>query len=73
MAVSQSWLLKPRFLVTGVIYAYGGEDDAEEYTKGKQVPHDKIIATLEGCWRGEVRWKGVGEQVSSKSHGLNDT
>mgnify|MGYP001577067651 CR=1 FL=1 len=55
--------MKSKFLCEGVIYEYeeGHENDC---TKIKHVPAASIVATLEGCWRGEVRWKRAGEKVS---------
>lgn len=32
----------------------------------KHVPVDKVVAVIEGCWRGEVRWKRVGDKVRSR-------
>ena len=26
----------------------------------KHVPHNRIVAVFEGCWRGKIRWKRVG-------------
>lgn len=41
-------------------------DDGSDkrFSKIKQVPKDRIVGTLEGNWRGEIRWKKVGESVS---------
>lgn len=55
--------MKPRFLLEGVIYEYTEGDESEEYTKIKHVPADKIVATLDGCWRGEIRWKRAKDTV----------
>ena len=60
---TQSWLLKPKYLVEGIIYEYEDEDELEDHIKAKHVPKESIIATLEGNWRGEVVWKKVGDKV----------
>ena len=26
----------------------------------KHVPHNRVVAVFEGCWRGKIRWKRVG-------------
>lgn len=54
--IGESWLRSPKYALEGVIYKV--EDEAElEWTKVKQVPADRVVATFEGSWRGEVRWK----------------
>lgn len=41
-----------------------GEGAGERrYSKVKQVPKDRVVGTLEGNWRGEIRWKKAGESV----------
>lgn len=61
----QSWLGKPRFLLDGVIYRYTpGNEEEESWTRAKQVPSDKVVANIEGCWMKEVRYKLKGEKVS---------
>ncbi|KAL8280203.1 hypothetical protein RQP46_007317 [Phenoliferia psychrophenolica] len=55
----ESWLMKSKFLVEGVIYTYE-EGQESTYTKIKHVPTAAIVATLSGCWRGEIRWKRAG-------------
>ncbi|KAM0747159.1 hypothetical protein T439DRAFT_328927 [Meredithblackwellia eburnea MCA 4105] len=63
--IEESWLLKSKFLVEGVVYEYEeGKEDA--YTKIKHVPAARIVAHLEGCWRGEVRWRKSGEKTWSQ-------
>ncbi|KAK4703602.1 MFS transporter, ACS family, allantoate permease, partial [Phenoliferia sp. Uapishka_3] len=61
----QSWLMKSKFLLEGVVYEYE-EGKEEAYTKIKQVPASQVVATIEGCWRGEVRWKRAGEKSWSQ-------
>jgi hypothetical protein len=56
--------MRPRFLLTGVIYRMDAEDE-DEITKIKHVPADQIVATFEGNWRGEIKWKKVDDKVSS--------
>lgn len=52
----ESWLRAAKYALEGVIYKV--QDEAElEWTKVKQVPVDRVVASFEGCWRGEVRWK----------------
>ena len=54
--------MKSKFLVEGVVYEYE-EGKENEYTKIKHVPAASVVATLSGCWRGEVRWKRAGDKV----------
>lgn len=58
-------MLKPKFACEGIVYEYDDDEDPETYSKIKHVPTSKILATLEGCWRGEVRWKLVSDSVRS--------
>lgn len=80
----QSWLSKPRFAVSGIIYrSTPNEADGEKeffeletsgdkrFSKVKQVSKDDIVATFEGNWRGEIKWKKAGESVSSDSSGTH--
>ncbi|KAL1407285.1 hypothetical protein Q8F55_006706 [Vanrija albida] len=54
---------EPRFLVEGVIYRYKtGDEEAESWKKPKQVPSDKVVATLEGNWMKEMKYKLKGEK-----------
>lgn len=59
----ESWFGKAHYLVEGVIHVVYDSDDPNQisqWTKVKQVPHNRIAAVLEGSWRGKVRWKRVG-------------
>jgi hypothetical protein len=63
----QSWLGKPKFAVEGVIIAYNPDKpEEEEWSKIKNVPSDRILATLEGSWRKQIKYKRKGEKVSSR-------
>jgi len=58
---SQSWLGKPHFLIEGVIHTVPeGDTQHEEWTKVKHVPPSRVVAVLDGTWRGLIRWKRVG-------------
>ena len=70
--VRQSWLLKPKYLVEGIIYEYEDEDEIEDHVKAKHVPKESIVATFEGNWRGEVIWKKVGDKVRLLSSTLSE-
>jgi len=78
--VPQSWLSKPKFAVSGIIYrSTPNEADGEKeffeletsgdkrFSKVKQVSKDDIVASFEGNWRGEIKWKKAGESVSDQS------
>ncbi|THU96230.1 hypothetical protein K435DRAFT_858722 [Dendrothele bispora CBS 962.96] len=57
----ESWLGKPHFLIEGVIHTVPeGDTQHEEWTKVKHVPPSRVVAVLDGTWRGLVRWKRVG-------------
>lgn len=62
----ESWLLKAKYALEGVIYHYeGGNDEAaEEFKKVKEVPQDRIVANFEGTWKGKITWKRKGERES---------
>ncbi|ORY73073.1 hypothetical protein BCR35DRAFT_354204 [Leucosporidium creatinivorum] len=61
----ESWLTRAKFAVEGVIYEVLSDTPDTEYTKIKQVPASQIVATITGCWRGEVFYKLAGESVGS--------
>ncbi|ODO06215.1 hypothetical protein L198_01447 [Cryptococcus wingfieldii CBS 7118] len=59
----ESWLGKPKFLLDGVIYRYTvGDEEQEGWTKPKQVPSDKIVGYIEGCWMKQIRYKLKGQK-----------
>lgn len=60
----ESWISKAKYALEGAIYAYGPNDDPEEYTTVKQVPQDKVLATFEGCWKGKITYKKKGDKES---------
>ncbi|KAG6331828.1 hypothetical protein ID866_7258 [Astraeus odoratus] len=64
----ESWIGKAHFLVEGVIHTYE-EDEAEyeQWTKVKHVPQSCVIAHLEGCWKGHVRWRRTASAPASRS------
>lgn len=63
--LEQSWISRAKFAVEGVVYELDSDGDDDSYTRVKQVPADQIVATLTGSWRGEVRYKLAGEDVST--------
>ena len=57
--------MKAKYALEGVIYEYDaskGEEEVEEYNKVKQVPSDKVVATFEGQWRGDIWYKLKGDK-----------
>lgn len=46
----------------GIIYEMIDDTDTE-FSKIKQVPADRVTATLSGSWQGEIRYKLAGESV----------
>jgi len=54
----EPWIGKPQFQLDGVIHTYRvGETVHEEWTKVKHVPHDRVVAQIDGSWRSQIRWK----------------
>ncbi|KAF5356612.1 hypothetical protein D9758_008242 [Tetrapyrgos nigripes] len=51
------------------------EEDSnwEQWTKVKHVPPSRVVAVLEGSWRGEIRWKRVGSGSYTYSDNRNTT
>ncbi|PWN48611.1 hypothetical protein IE53DRAFT_399359 [Violaceomyces palustris] len=59
----ESWVMKAKYALEGCIYEYDpAQDDAEEYSRIKQVPPEKVVATFEGCWRGKIFYKRKGDK-----------
>jgi len=47
-----------------VIYRYTpGDEEQEGWTRPKQVPADKVVANIEGCWMKQIKYKLKGEKV----------
>ncbi|KAG9125432.1 hypothetical protein FRC07_007626, partial [Ceratobasidium sp. 392] len=67
----ESWIGKAQFLLEGVIHTYdpSSPDECASWTKVKQVPASRVVATFDGTWRGLVKWKKTGE---AESHPLID-
>jgi len=54
----ESWLGRAHFLVEGVIHTYDEDStEHEEWTKVKHIPHSRIVAFFDGCWRNRIRWR----------------
>jgi hypothetical protein len=58
----ESWLGRAQFALEGIVHTVepGDEPALAEWTKVKHVPRERVIAELEGSWRGRVRWRRVG-------------
>lgn len=68
----QSWLLKPKYLIDGIVYKYEVGSSGESWTKPKQVPQDQIVAHLEGSWRGEIRYRLASAAAQPPAAGAKD-
>ncbi|KAG8733022.1 hypothetical protein FRC10_000474 [Ceratobasidium sp. 414] len=62
----ESWIGKAQFLLEGVVHTYDPSDPEEcaSWTKVKQVPPSRVVATFDGTWRGMIKWKKTGETDS---------
>ncbi|KAG8761000.1 hypothetical protein FRC12_009471 [Ceratobasidium sp. 428] len=62
----ESWIGKAQFLVEGVIHTYdpSDPDECSSWTKVKQVPASRVVATFDGTWRTLIKWKRAGETES---------
>ncbi|CAE6512633.1 unnamed protein product [Rhizoctonia solani] len=69
--VSSSWIGRSQFLVEGVIHTYDPStpDECASWTKVKNVPQSRVVATFDGTWRGLIKWKRAG---SADTHTLVD-
>ncbi|VDB87927.1 unnamed protein product [Peniophora sp. CBMAI 1063] len=65
----EGWLGKAQYAVEGVVFTYSEDEDAtvSEWTKVKHVPRERVIAELEGSWRGVLRWRRVNSPAASNS------
>ncbi|KAL4073682.1 hypothetical protein J3A83DRAFT_4504961 [Scleroderma citrinum] len=64
----ESWIGRAQFLVEGVIHTYQeGETEHEQWTKVKHVPQSCVLAHLEGCWKGQIRWRRTASATASGS------
>lgn len=58
---------KAKYALEGVIYEYDSSKEGAdvEFSQAKDVPADRIVATLEGSWKGQIYWKHKGDKVSN--------
>jgi oxysterol-binding protein-related protein 9/10/11 len=65
----ESWIGKAQYAFEGIIHTYlpDEEETVAEWTKVKHVPRDRVVAELDGSWRGLVRWRKVAQLPSSDS------
>ncbi|KAK0541017.1 hypothetical protein OC842_000223 [Tilletia horrida] len=56
----ESWVGKAKYAFEGVVYEYEG--DPEQYKRVKEVPQDKVLATIEGSWKGRITYTKRGEK-----------
>ena len=63
--LEEGWLSKSQNKVIGAIYKYNPESD--KITRLRDVPEKDIIGRIEGCWKEQVYYTPVGDQVSSQN------
>jgi predicted secreted protein len=63
LQTAQSWVMKAKYALEAVIYEHDPSHE-DGYDKIRAVPQDKVVATLEGTWKGQITWKKKGEKVS---------
>ncbi|CEH16964.1 Oxysterol-binding protein [Ceraceosorus bombacis] len=70
----ESWVLKAKYALEGVIYEYDESkgQPATEFDKVRQVPQDRIVATFEGSWKGQITWKKKGDKEPRLLIDLNE-
>lgn len=69
----ESWLMKAKYAVEGVVFEYDERsDDPLQYKSVKDVPSDSVVITYEGSWKGQVTWKLKGERESKLLIDLNE-
>ena len=51
-------------MLDGVIYRYTPGTEEELWVKPKQVPQDKIVGWIDGCWMKKIRYKLKGDKVN---------
>lgn len=56
--LDDGWLGKARHRVVGVVFRYDPENDDKR--KIKEVPHDDVLARIEGSWHGQIYFKLAG-------------
>jgi hypothetical protein len=59
--------MKAKYALEAVVYEYDESKGqaAEEYKRIRDVPQDRVVATLEGTWKGAITWKRKGDKVCS--------
>ncbi|PWN96789.1 hypothetical protein FA09DRAFT_299451 [Tilletiopsis washingtonensis] len=60
----ESWVMKAKYALEAVVYEYDESKGqaAEEYKRIRDVPQDRVVATLEGTWKGAITWKRKGDK-----------
>ncbi|UZJ56878.1 hypothetical protein CBS101457_006198 [Exobasidium rhododendri] len=59
----ESWVLKAKYALEAVIYEHN-PDTEDDCDKIRSVPQDRVIATIEGTWRGQIMYKKKGDKDS---------
>lgn len=60
--------MKAKYALEAVIFEYDAESE-DNHDKIRSVPQEKVIATIEGTWKGQITWKKKGDKVSiEQSH-----
>lgn len=49
----EPWIGKPKYAVEGIVFRSNPEDDSKTDTL-KDIAEDRIIARIEGCWKGKM-------------------
>ncbi|POV94489.1 hypothetical protein PSTT_16831, partial [Puccinia striiformis] len=72
--VDESWVGKAKFALEGIIYEIleSDSEEAEEWSKMKQVPIERIWCKFNGSWRGVVNYTLTQSSNSSKERELID-
>lgn len=55
--------MKAKYALEAVIYEHDPSKE-DDFDKIRSVPQDRIVATVEGTWKGQVTWKKKGDKVS---------
>jgi hypothetical protein len=63
--------MKAKYALEAVIYEYDPSKE-EEIDKVRSVPQDRVVASVEGTWKGQITWKKKGDKVSWKGDGEGD-
>ena len=54
-------------MIEGIVYRYEvGNETEESWMKPKQIPPEKVVAYIEGCWMRQIKYRLKADKASRR-------